>query len=80
MSNSGKNHYKAKPIYQYTKDGIFIKEWQSISEASRVLNINNSNLSMCAGGKRSVAGGYRWSYAYFEMLPEIVKRKDNERK
>ena len=77
VSNSGKNHYKARAIYQYTKEGIFIKEWQSISEASRALNINNSNLSMCAGGKRAAAGGYRWSYEYFEALPTLPMRKNH---
>ena len=76
VNNSGKNHYKAGAIFQYTKEGIFIKEWQSISEASRALNINNSNLSMCAGGKRAVAGGYRWSYEYFEALPTLPMRKN----
>ena len=75
VSNSGKGHYKARAIYQYTKEGIFIKEWHSISEASRELNINNSNLSMCAGGKRAVAGGYRWSYEYHETLPVLAKSK-----
>ena len=73
-NHSGVNHYMARKIYQYTKDGIFIKEWDFISEASRTEKINSSNISMCAEGKRAVAGGYRWSYEYFEKLPPIQKQ------
>ena len=69
------NHYKAKKIYQYTREGVFLKEWGSISEASKAIKINNSNISMCAEGKRTIAGGYRWSFEYFEKLPPIQKQK-----
>lgn len=73
-NHSGTNHYKAKKIYQYTKDGIFVKEWGAISEASKTEKINQSNISMCAEGKRTIAGGYRWSFEYFEKLPPIQKQ------
>ncbi len=51
-----------KTVYQYSLDGEFIKEWRSISFASRELHINAPNISMCAKGKRPNAGGYKWSY------------------
>lgn len=69
--HSGGSHYKARKIYQYTKEGIFIQEWQSVSEASRELKINNSNIFMCANGKRAVAGGYWWSFEYCDK--ELAK-------
>ena len=72
--HSGTNHYKAKKIYQYTKDGIFIKEWKAISEASRTEKINQSNISMCAKGERALAGDYRWSYEYFDKLPPVQRQ------
>ena len=49
-------------ILQYSLDGKFIKEWRSISFASRELGINAPNISMCAKGKRPNAGGYKWRY------------------
>ena len=49
-------------ILQYSLDGQFIKEWRSISYASRELGINAPNISMCAKGKRPNAGGYKWRY------------------
>ena len=74
VNNSGGNHYKAKKIYQYAKEGQFIKEWEAISDASKTLRINQSNISMCAEGKRAVAGGYRWSFKLSEKLPPIQKK------
>ena len=57
-----------KTVYQYSLDGTFIKEWRSISYASRELHINISNISMCANGKRPNAGGFRWSYNKSDMI------------
>ena len=54
------NHPLAKKVYQYSEDGLFIKEWRCISEAGRELSISNANISMCIKGKRKHAGGYIW--------------------
>ena len=51
-----------KPILQYTKDGEFIKEWTSGTEASRVLAINLGNIIQCCKGKRNYSGGFVWRY------------------
>ena len=56
------NHYLAKKIYQYSLNNTFIREWNSISAASRELKINDSNIGMCAKGKRKSAGGFIWRY------------------
>jgi hypothetical protein len=44
-------------------DGKLIKEWESISSASRELKINHSNISMCAKQQRQKAGGFKWKFA-----------------
>ena len=62
QKNKGGNHHGAKKIFQYSKDWQLIKEWDCISEASRALQINSSNISMCAKHIRAFAGGYRWEY------------------
>lgn len=54
------NHPLAKKVYQFSKDGTFITEWNSISEAGRNLSISSSNISMCIKHKRKYAGGYIW--------------------
>ncbi|KKM02512.1 hypothetical protein LCGC14_1783660 [marine sediment metagenome] len=56
--NSGKD--KKKPVLQYDLEGNFIKEWSSILEASKSLNIDNSNIGKVRMGKINSAGGYIW--------------------
>ena len=55
-----------KPILQYTKDGVFIKEWTSEIEASRVIGINQGNITKCCQDKRKSAGGFVWKYSESE--------------
>ncbi len=57
-------------ISQFTKDGIFIREFSSIVEASKETNINRSAITgVCRKRKRYyTAGGYIWKYT--------CKRKD----
>lgn len=55
-----------RPILQYTKDMIFIKEYSSALDAGIELNIKHSiNLNKCANnpkGKDITAYGYIWRY------------------
>lgn len=51
-----------KIVYQYTKDGQFVKKWECIANASSSLKIQNSHISECANNKRKSAGGYKFSY------------------
>ena len=53
----------SKKILQFTKSGEFIREWPSLSEASRQLKINCSSIWRCCRGKLKSAGGYVWKYA-----------------
>lgn len=49
-------------IIQYTKDNKFIKEWNSIKEANKVLGIDKGNISSCCRNRRLTAGGYIFKY------------------
>lgn len=49
---------KAKKVYCFELDKIF----QSISEASRELKIDSTNISRACKGKRKTAGKYHWKY------------------
>ena len=53
---------RSKPILQFTKDGKFIKEWPSASEAERQLRIAQPNICKCCQGKSNTAGGFIWKY------------------
>jgi hypothetical protein len=45
-----------------SETGKVLKIFISISEASRTMKINDSNISMVCNGKRPKAGGYLWKY------------------
>jgi hypothetical protein len=57
--------YKSKTIksvLQFTLSGEFIKEWDSISIASKDLKIGGNSIVTCCKGKYKSAGGYIWKY------------------
>lgn len=51
-----------KPVLQYTKDGVLIKEWGSPVDATKETGIQNTNIVVCANGRRKSAGGFVWKY------------------
>lgn len=52
----------SKPVAQYTKDGVFIAEYKSATEAAKILKLNQGNISQCCLGKRRSAGGFVWQF------------------
>lgn len=50
-------------ICQYTKEGVLVGKYDSVSIAAKTLGITHSAISLCANGKRPSAGGYYWAYA-----------------
>ena len=57
-----KNGIYCKKIMQYDLSGNLIKEWVSINEASRKLNIKPSCICLCCRNKQKTASGYIWRY------------------
>lgn len=51
-----------KPVLQYSLDGAFIKEYFSVSEASRILGLCASGIITCCKGRYKNCGGYLWKY------------------
>jgi len=55
----------SKPILQFNMDGIFIREWESITEACSIGlgdKSKNPNITKCCKGKIKKAYGYIWKY------------------
>ena len=52
----------SKKIIQFTKDGKFVREWNSATEASNELGIQLSCISVSANTLKRSAGGYKWRY------------------
>lgn len=52
----------SKQVDQYTKDGTFVKRWQSMTEAAKALKIPISEISKCTRTTRYTSGGFHWRY------------------
>ena len=53
---------KGKPVLQYDINMNFIKDWKSISTASKALKIPNSNIINVCKGNRKTAKNFIWIY------------------
>ena len=53
---------KIKSVYQYTKDGEFIKKWDSINECSANLGVWAQNITRCCHGRCKTCGGFKFSF------------------
>jgi len=58
--NFGKIANNAKPITQFSTDGVLIKNWISLKEASKILEISQGNISNCLSGKKKTSGKFIW--------------------
>lgn len=65
-ANKGKYnmHGKIKPILMFTKDGQFIRKFDSIAEANEFLGKKrySANINNCLLGYADSAYGYKWKY------------------
>ena len=53
---------RLKKIKQYSLEWVFIKEWNSISEASKILWIKRCNIWAACNGKRNKAWWFKWKF------------------
>lgn len=70
VKNKGKKHseetkiklqlVRCKPVAQFTKDNVFIKQWSSSAKAGRELKIKH--IGCCCNGIRKTAGGFKWKW------------------
>lgn len=49
-------------VLQFTKDGQFVAEYSTATEACRVTGINNRTIGSVCKGKGKTAGGFVWKY------------------
>ena len=59
-----RNKFKEKPVLQYTKDGQFVKRFDSVKKAAIELGLNESSIHcVCKGTRRyKSTGGYVFKY------------------
>lgn len=73
-----KDRYKGKHIYQYDKEGNFIKEWNSITEIQQYFGkqmniVNNMKLGRCTEG-------FQWSFTKEPCMKKLEHKSGRIRK
>ena len=59
-----KKNFKRIKVNQYDLYGNFIKQWESLTSASKGTNMSsNSHICSCCRGERKTAGGFIWKYS-----------------
>lgn len=70
---------KSKIVYQYDKNGEFIRSWKSITSAANELYIDGTNISSAAIGKRKLGGEFMWRYKKYSRIdPYLAARSTKE--
>lgn len=62
---------KRKPVYQYDRDGFFIKKYDYL-EKVELDGFNYKNVSECCIGNRTTCGDYQWSYEYYDNIGMVL--------
>lgn len=53
---------RGKAVNQYTKEGIFLKTFDSVSDAAKELGCCVAAISNCCLGRMKTSQGFRWSF------------------
>lgn len=62
IAQYGEKSSVAKPILQYTLDGVFIQEWISAMEVCRNIKINYTGILKCCNNKQNTCGNFIWKF------------------
>ena len=67
-----KNRKAWKPVNQYTKEGVFVKSYDSLTLASKATGIPTSYISNVLKGRQYSTRGFRWEYASKDFKKEVT--------
>ncbi len=70
-----------KPVYQYDKDGNFIRKYKSRTQAAKELNINISQLVNCTkeNNKCKTAGNFQWKNEMYDKIEPYINLKSDKK-
>ena len=60
LESKGHKNGRAFKVYQYSLDGVFIKEWECAQYAIKHYNMNRTSITDCLKGRQVSAKGYKW--------------------
>ena len=53
---------KRRKVLQFTLDGSFVREWDTLAAIEKDLGISWRNIQRCCNGKKKSCHGYAWSF------------------
>lgn len=56
----GNSNAKTIKVFQYSLNGVLIKEWDKLSDIKNTFGFNLGNISQCICGKRKTSYGFIW--------------------
>lgn len=56
------NNNHSRPVLQYSKDGVLIREWFCGMDVERELGIKHGRVSACCRGRQKTAGNFIWRF------------------
>jgi hypothetical protein len=81
VQNKGRDNPTSKPVRQYSLNGEFIMDFDSLTDAGKKLGITTFTIGQAAVGKYKQAGGYQWRFIKDNIpkLPSIGKKGNGEK-
>lgn len=58
----GENHGRGRKVVELTPEGLFVRVWDSIAQASREKGQNSAHICNCCRGNRKTSRGSGWAY------------------
>jgi group I intron endonuclease len=52
-----------KRVSQFTKDDIFVREFESVKDAAESIHVTPSSVTVCLKGRSKTSGGFKWKYS-----------------
>lgn len=60
LESKGHKNGKAFKVYQYSIDGVFLKEWDCAKYAIDFYHLNRTSITDCLKGRQKTSGGFIW--------------------
>lgn len=70
----GKDNHASVKVYQYTLDGYYVNEYNSIREAASAVNGNEQSIGDAANGNYKSSKGFQWRREKFDKISSLSKR------
>lgn len=69
-------HSLCKPVQQYSLDGKFLREYYSIKEASEVLNLSDTTISLICNCYKGMVtcGGFQWKFKSSDKIITDIRK------